>query len=265
MEEHRDKWLKGKLRSWDPADTEDALEYTAKCVENAVLRNRIDQDKLAMVVKGGGKFKTQIELDADRKAGKNVRVTSGGMNNPEARKEASNELFGTNKRTTPPGDYEYYGYLWDDDFVADFEWDGPSQYGGSTIQFKSDVRDRTTFTCGDSLGGVYTPSYLDEVTPSWGRYATDELAEANRLGYKPSVESLLETGGRSYIEAQYHGGMTLDDVESFVIGPHDYRRNGIDKSLVKALNERGIKVGVVEYDARKGGNAFRWLTKEDLK
>jgi hypothetical protein len=65
------------------------------------------------------------------------------------------------------------------------------------------------------------------------------------------------------VELQMHGGVTLDDVESFVIGPSDYNEQGIDKFVAKALNERGIKVGLVE-DTRQG-KKFRWLTEEDWK
>lgn len=238
-----------------------ALDFAQQAVDQGVPRSRISQDNL-MKVLGDGKLKTQIELDAERKAGKNVAVTSGGWNNPEGRKKASAKLFGTDISKTKATDYEYYGYIWDDDFVADFEWDGPSQYGGSTLQFKPRVRERTTFTCGDSLGDSYVPAYLDDVTPCWSKYNTRDLADAADAGLMPSVANLCSESGAGYVELQLHGGITLDDVESFVIGPNEYDRRGLDKKLIKALNERDIKVGLVER-ARNGRKTFRWLKPED--
>ena len=98
----------------------------AQAMEKAATRSRIDQSTLVKVL-SDGKLKTQIELDYERKMGKNVRVTSGGMNDPDARKHASGDLFGTDVKSADPTKYEYYGYVWDDDFVADFEWDRPKR------------------------------------------------------------------------------------------------------------------------------------------
>lgn len=259
FEATRDATLARKMASArpDPADVEQARKYVEASVAGAALRSRINQDVLRKVL-ADGKLKTQIELQAEH-----GKATSGGWLNPEGRKKTSSELFGTDVKTTPATDYEYYGYLWDDDPISDFKWDGTSQYGGSTLQLKQGLRERTTFTCGDSLGGWYAPSYVDQVTPCWDLNDSDRIAEWSQKS-KPSMDGLTHGSRCGYVEAQYHGGVTLDDVEAFIIGPRDHRRNGIDKTLVGALNERGIRVGLTYFND-DGDLNFRWLTEEDWK
>jgi hypothetical protein len=76
------------------------------------------------------------------------------------------------------------------------------------------------------------------------------------------VENLKRTASNGYIEAQYHGMVTLDDVESYVLGPSD--AGWLDKPMLRELNEKwGIKIGVVEDT--HSGPVFRWLTKEELR
>jgi len=263
FEATRDKNIKKLYSGRDAKPLEAARVYTEKAIDQSVCRSRINSETMKMVMTDG-KFKTQIELKYEQDLGKKVSVTSGGMNDPDERREASSKLFGTKHTVIDRRDFEYYGYQFDDDFAADFEDDGPRSYGHSTVQYKSSVRGRTTFTCGDSLGMGYAPSYVDEVTPCWGSYDTEQMADIAKVKPHPTIKDLLHDSGSSYIENQVHGGVTLDDIESFVYGPDDLKYKGIDKELVKALNERGIKVGMVtEASKAPWGKTFRWLTEAD--
>lgn len=261
FEQTRDANIKAKFNWLRPAQIEKVRTYTEKAIGQSVARSRIDADTMKMVMTDG-KFKTQIELQYERDMGKNVKVTSGGMNAPDSRRKASMELFGTKHNVIDRRDFEYYGYMFDDDFAADFMDNGPRSYGSSTVQYKASVRGRTTFTCGDSLGNSYVPSYVEDITPSWADYDTLNMEKPTHA--HPKIKDLLKDSGSSYIENQVHGGVTLDDIESFVYGPDDLKYKGIDKAMVKALNERGIKVGMVtELPSPPWTKTFRWLTEAD--
>ena len=235
-------------------------DYVQPKLDTAVVRSRMDQDTLALVLKDG-KLKTQIELQFEESLNsKAPKAKSKGMFSPTIREQASSKMFGTDRVRTSKRDYEVYGYLFDDDFAADLTTRyGPEQYGASTLQFKPEMKKLTTFTMGDSLGRDMAPSFLDDITPCWADRRLDKMVELATDGEPRTLGQLIDKTNTCYFEAQLHGGVTLDDVEAYVIGPDDFKRHGIKKKVCQELNKRGIKVGLVERPDQYKPGVLRWL------
>lgn len=164
------------------------------------------------------RFKNQLETQ-----------TSGGVLNPSVRRRVSNYLFGTDMEADPKA-YEVYGYLGAKDFAKDIEVSPRvNQYGYFSIEFKDKtVKDRTTFTIGDSLDTAFAgnssvpsrvssptiaalPSYEMEVVDRYASYDIKELPEMADLD-----EFFYDFEG-AYVELQFHGGIDATDIAAIDI------------------------------------------------
>lgn len=196
---------------------------------------------------GSGRFKNQLETNE-----------TAGIYDPYGRRVLSDEYFYGNRLVTDT-DREKYGYLKrpkklraDDD--VDF-------YGEYDIRFVPGVRKRMTVTNGDSFdnwhsGDVFhsTPIVPDdpETYINWvaapenfdvefdgnPKWADEELFGKVLNDLKTYKRPTHRFRNADYIEAQYHGPLTLDDIESITPGvtPTD-----TDNILTQA-DEYGFKV-----------------------
>jgi len=198
--------------------------------ENSVTRTRVSEEVLNYIV-ADGRFKNQFEVGRSR-----------GTYDPSFRRQASNKLFGT-KRGTAKEDYEFYGYLGHKDIVEDIVAAHPRQYGDVVVTLKPHVRERTTFTIDDSLGPAtnerMVASLLEDVNP-----VNLRLRDAEEL-YNMPVEKMnpvdvVDTCYIRYVEAQYHGGLTIADIESVHI--ESISLEDIRPSTMEKMKEHGISV-----------------------
>lgn len=176
-------------------------------------------------------FKNQIET----KTGK-------GMVSVEARKKASERIFGTDISRAKAVDYEKYGFLADKDIlkqaksgIADQYW----SYGdGMQIRFKKD-KVITTFTMRDSLGSGLCASLTTDprVTSMSKNQKMRELVEGKKI--KSTVDASLQWG-TGYIELQYHGKLTLDCIESVYIPKETFRK--LSAETMHKIAQSGAKV-----------------------
>lgn len=185
-------------------------------------------------------------------------------------------------------DYEKYGYI--DDQSGIFHNNSPAgAFGEIKYIFKKDkLKNRTTFTFGDSMGlSEYSqpsmttkPSlisipepYRDSVIKyarEYHRYMNATEAERKKM-YDFSnltIDKLMKeakgdygkgvTGFAKYMELQYHGKLTTDDVEEVVyyVGykkvnneEHDNDRRNMDTDVAEFLKE---KRGAIEQWRKKG-------------
>lgn len=157
-----------------------------------------------------------------------------------------------------------YGYLCD----ADDRWgfgtgydptnvynrSGAEGYGNIRVRFKDHVRERTTFTPndslrtsiekrprGDSIGrfGKFVPNVCDYVpapvnAPDWRA-----VAASFPVGKKPKEVSRIYDFHTPYVEAQFHGNLTIDDVAEVVIGKTVRNKEHL-AAITKKLDEKGI-------------------------
>ena len=147
-----------------------------------------------------------------------------------------------------------YGYLAD---VDDHDGDGTKReaqgpYGNIRVRFKTHVRNRATWTSTDSLHlgilnesakkGDYhdidptqvirVPSPVNK--PHWSS-ATDIFLNSD-LTKPPTTIREVNT---MYLEAQYHGRLTADDIEEIVL-PYGPQYEESNQDLIDAIKKAGI-------------------------
>ena len=217
-------------------------------IDNNEFRMRIPIDDdgavLTSILKDG-RFKTQFETG-----------TSGGAYAPQKRIQASEHLFG-NDGSMAASEFEKYGYLGSKDVVHD---DNIQLlfYGEGKITFKKDkMMNRTTFTIGDSLrdaeGDGKTARFImgssvanPDSTVAIGRPSLidDFLHRTNQGIEKYGIEGASGIGNkvRSYFELQYHGDLTLDDIESMTVDKNILDEVFKNEDLLQKVKDKNIKL-----------------------
>lgn len=159
------------------------------------------------------RFKTQFETG-----------TSGGFFNPDGRKMVENRGLGTPELLS---DWQrpVYGYFTTEGHNA-------SHYGAIEFVLKDSVKERTTYTLGDSLHHFGTGQQTGGTAPR-DRAAWDRHVDRYYGAKRPSA-------GVGYIEAQIQGGVSLKDVAKIVIHSEsqDY------SEIMDTFKAKGIKVEV---------------------
>jgi hypothetical protein len=94
-------------------------------------------------------------------------------------------------------------------------------YGDICLKYKNNIKDRISFTFGDSFEGmlyVCTYKYLQHIL-----YHFDKITLNNMIGI---IDGKKSTGNTRYIEAQIHGNVDIsEDIESIHIPNDIYNRN----------------------------------------
>lgn len=151
-------------------------------------------------------------------------------------------------------EYEKYGFLGSknpkDDFKDDESFAG--DYGDSIVRFKKrNLMHRTTFTIGDSLfncmhDDVRSSPVINPQIASIQRghvneviYGLNVVENANAEKSYLDIQALTR---QKYIELQYHGNLTIDDVESVTFNAKNTNPNNPEvRKIIAMLKERGIK------------------------
>ena len=134
-----------------------------------------------------------------------------------------------------------------------------SNYGGIQVVLNSSVKDRSTFTVGDSLDysaprGIMASPVRDPADPvrakgkGKGKLVDLKTGEENHSG-RMEIRSGMEddkTVVPSYVEAQIHGGLKTSDIKEV----RYYKGNEIPQSTRKLLEDQGVKI--VELPPKMG-------------
>lgn len=177
--------------------------------------------------------------------------TSNGELDVDLRKRATESLFSFfDVDDLDPSEFEKYGYLGTSDRAK--------MYGDCRIVFKKDnLWDRTTFTVGDSLeavvnGGYKTPSKVSN--PKIVSFSTDpfspDMPDVNETAIKSiqkAFNSIEEHGyfqgvinNQDYVELQFHGSVTLDDI-SYIEIPQSSKNL---TEILEIAEAKGVKIKV---------------------
>ena len=232
---------------------EDMDKLLNNLVKNNEFRMRIPTDNATVLrsILTDGKFKTQFETSSSK-----------GAYSPDRRRHASENLFGT--KNIADSQYEKYGYLGSKNLVKD---DSPMlfPYGNGIITFnKKSMMDRTTLTVGDSLreslgdrlemGTKVTniDSTVAIAHPEMAKPTFDALSNyVDKYGIDDASHASFTVG---YFELQYHGDLTLSDVDTMTIDKFILDEVFSDSSLKEKAKKAGIKFNyiigddVVDYD-----------------
>lgn len=154
------------------------------------MRLRVPTTAIAGIV-ADGRVKTQFETG-----------TSGGGLHGQDRKNTENDAMGV-PADIPDARRPVYGYAGDPAGTK-----ATAGYGDIVLRVKPKVAGRTTLMFGDSLGtqGAALPLTERDVTP-------DRLMSAFEGGWRRGDAALEGDVGGGFTELQFHGGLTLDDLE----------------------------------------------------
>ncbi len=191
-----------------------AARAKAAFADRTVATN-VDNARLEEILTGG-RFKTQFETGR-----------SGGMFQPQERAVREEQWFGI-PTDAAPETRPIYGYL-----VTGGDGKGiVDVYGGARVVFRDDVRGRTTAQVGDSMEHILTGRPAPVDNPDWYaftiQYEEPALAKLDRNYDGPAFNK------KTYIEAQIHGGVTVDDIAEVIFTSRP------TPELVALLRERGI-------------------------
>lgn len=235
------KWVSEEMKI--PQKTKDMLQSNIQTIiDNNSYNMRVHSKDLQSIIDNG--FKNQMEV------GK-----SGGTLSKSDRMLASQRLFGADVMHMENSEFEKYGYLGSYNFADDASTSDAWQYGKTIVQFnKERLKDRVTYTIDDSLGNALYNRVVggkigDECSISGiAKYdvgfAQDTFKYAKRDDLF-NADKIAQDMGCRYWELQYHGNLTIKDVESVCFTSTDRPT----KSIVSQLKELGIRV----YKLTKGG------------
>lgn len=214
-------------------------------LENTRLVMRRSERSAALIVQDG-RFKSQFETGR-----------SGGALSPSARATTENQLFKypmaqrgasdtheSYNKVFPGHQRPVYGYAQPE--VKDAGWyDGAQWYGNVQFVMKREVRGKTTWTSGDSLGGALRPGYFDDVDvgsvtrPTYG-YA--EAAASGARSYSSGTSDIWDwkVGTNGYTELQFHGGLFLDDVAEVILPGSRAMASTSLRELERLLTDRKV-------------------------
>ena len=217
----------------------------ARIIENSDFCMNRSLRSFKLILKDG-RFKNLFETG-----------TSSGSTSTYAREKTEKQLFGI-EGNIKPEERPKYGYMCErgvkDTKTADWYGDG----GEVRIKFKRDrVIQNATYTLGDSLdyykskpelvaGRVANPSLagLDAVGcgDNYDSHCKIDKTINALKGYKDGSDFAKKNGySDKYLEVQYHGKLTVDDIEEVTFE----RGLNVPKTVIKELDKRGIKYSYV--------------------
>lgn len=156
-------------------------------------------------------------------------------------------------------EYEKYGFLGSknpkDDFKDDENFTG--DYGDAIVRFKKrNLMHRTTFTIGDSLFNCMyddvrsSPVVNPQIASIQRGHVNEVIYGLNVVENANAEKSYLDIQAltrQKYIELQYHGNLTIDDVESVTFNKKTTNVNNPEvRKIIAMLKERGIKCYLVD-------------------
>lgn len=191
-----------------------------KLANDGVPAMRVKSTKLNEIF-NDGRFRTQHDNTG----------FSGGYFDPEYRKNISKKMFGWEEEPKAT-DFEKYGYLSSKDTNKAYISNVAGNYGDVLIEFKDEVKDRTTLTFGDSLDDFYgkspIPTPMRDVDISTAMFPSDgndflDFSEDLAAGkIDDAVLDVLDYSDVYYIELQYHGELTLADIKKVTISESNW-------------------------------------------
>jgi len=251
----------GRGGEYPDADTFFKEVFGGREAAKEVLQSLLDKSSpymamkhtaLSKLIKGDGVFKNSLET------GKGTFKTVGAERAVKERR-----IFGITDDVAHPDAYPKYGFLAGDEGM-DYERIVGWGYGDTFVRFDTDrVRDRLSITLGDSFdGNMFSGSTPLRITPPTAFTAPDEdfFLGMPHMGTPQATQELIKklVGSKSiselgswtstYVEAQFYGRLTLDDVVEIEVSSIKQAKK-LEKELKKAGYDH-IKVVMARYDER---------------
>jgi hypothetical protein len=230
----------------EPGYRERVSEEFAQATAHGVPSISTPEGEVLDEILDSGRFKNQFET-----------MSSGGAFHPEAR-AVQEEMFFGYPQDSAPEERPIYGWV-DHPYAVGQARRLPRQYGYMTWRLKDEIKDRATVTAVDSLSRPVIP----------GPWRNPGYRAALPAGYVDrglptyTISDPIHENGLfdDVMEAQYHGGVTLDDVRAVDVtvtegfepvgapGPPLY--GVLTQQQYDRLRARGIEVNFVSEYGRK--------------
>ena len=253
-----------------------AVDYVNQSLkEPNAYEIRVPHCNVMKMILDSGRFRTQVETHNDLSYG------GTGQKMVKLREDFTQKKYGTDKNLLPKADYEVYGYLSDGNLQKECDLKneenrigkGVGVYGQVIVRLKKErMKYRTTVTIGDSLDGQREshPMLMEEkkdiyVVNNHGceqenllvSLMEDELKKkAGQSVDPPGINNLLKRTTAQYVELQFHGGITVEDIESItLIGDYEERseqKQKPDREMDPELKEKCRKLGIKTFFAKDG-------------
>jgi hypothetical protein len=247
-------------------------DYLYAMTNAANFNMRIPNCEILGKILESGRFKSQVET-----------ANSFGILDPGTRKHFTSFMFGADTEQMEPKDYELYGYLGSHDRVEDYKATnggsgGVGQYGDIIVTFKKDrLKERTTLSVGDSLSKFNTVQCsrmddlglqrgvnleaLEYIIPDAYQYARKK--EENPASPPPEPEEITQY--ESYTELQFHGGLSIEDIESVTLIANNQKAalptgksydTEFPADMLTKLKEHGIRTTMIREDEENGAKEY---------
>jgi len=239
--------LEGIVGKSIPTTGYETIEKFREAAKNLLGFKLLQQDKFELAMRRPERGRWWIERVGFHN--QNVTHSSNGLLNPARRAEVESARMKLTTEEFASFDFDLrpkYGVLLPSRENLNLDTDHSDQYGEDIYLFKKSIRDRVTFTLGDSLNwhrdAVKSGKWNEHFIP----YRFMELLSPFLEGittFSPRHDPLIaiqmnsDLHDRTYLELQYFGPMNLDDVEGFI-----YTDSPPAGSFLEALRSRGIKI-----------------------
>ena len=173
---------------------------------------------------------------------------SSGILNDEIRWNITKQLFGSDVNTMKPSEFEKYGFLGNKDIFRCYynSYAALSPYGSIMIKLKKETLiEKTTYTIGDSLLQAENKKIIGGKV---GLNSNIGGINIDKIGDITEVLTLMEDDvfedatnvakelGYEFWELQYHGEITIDNVESITFDKKP------EQNIIAQLKDKKIKV-----------------------
>lgn len=231
-----------KAKSSTPSTLEGFKDYEKRYIKSNRASYRLDDEQMEHLKSMVGKMFDESEVYAYVSGDAIQDVVRGGhlmnileLSTDEAynaeRRALAEQLFGIDASKLSAGEFEKYGFLGSKDAEKVLGSGTNAQiYGDICVRFKKErVKDRTTYTFGDSFnevqrgsdivaGGLSDRLSVSGIQPSEARRTYAAMSKLEESGVLDATDVTQKTVGRyGYIETQLHGKLDSEEIEAVFV------------------------------------------------
>ena len=267
---HRASAIEGSLID-DLTDQEkkDTVDMLTEVFDKGAIRVARSPKSFGGIIDNG--YKSQIETGTGG---------TGAAIDKEGRKEVSDKMYGHGGLAD--NEYEKCGYLGFKDEAEDYNDSAHPFYGSMTYTLKKDrMEDKMTYTYGDSLNRSYrlrSAGYGGKYPTIEGMttlYDADEVREAinaykrykkGEISYAEMFKKIRRNASNQYIELQFHGPVTVEDIEKVSFQSENDLKKAFDrmnstqrKRVIKKLKDNNVGLIYSTAKGRPFKDAWDWV------
>jgi len=216
------------ISTWGESKVQEVEAKLSKFAKEAAVYIRVPGNEILEKIIGD-RFKSQFEAKA-----------SVSIDSTDLRSKAENESMGYSQDTAAK-DRPIYGYLARNNAVNSEEGYHVKNYGNIAIRLKPEVKERTTFTGGDSLDAKMLASPL--LKPSAASLVNFQDNHSDTFGHALTAKHLgdVVNDDSQYVETQIHGQVHPHEIAELVYhGDNDPP----SKAILSWAKQNNVKVSV---------------------